>query len=43
MLHQNHHTIEAVARSTGLDRRTAKKYVTDGRQVFAAVSDDPVP
>jgi len=34
LLHQTHQTIEAVARITGLDRRTAKKHIENGRQLF---------
>ena len=36
MLHRQHKTIEAVARITGLDRRTAKKYIGEGKRLFAA-------
>jgi DNA-binding NtrC family response regulator len=35
MLYRQHKTIEAVARITGLDRRTAKKHITAGKQWFA--------
>ena len=34
LLYQAHQTIEAVARITGLDRRTAKKHIENGRQRF---------
>ncbi|BBO68180.1 Fis family transcriptional regulator [Desulfosarcina alkanivorans] len=34
MLHQQHQTIEAVARITGLDRRTAKKHIEEGKHLF---------
>jgi DNA-binding NtrC family response regulator len=34
MLHQKHQTIEAVARITGLDRRTAKKHIEIGQNRF---------
>ena len=34
MLHRRHKTIEAVARITGLDRRTAKKHIESGRHRF---------
>ena len=47
MLHRRHHTIEAVARITGLDRRTAKKHIQAGQQLFASapvtVSDARLP
>jgi transcriptional regulator with AAA-type ATPase domain len=33
-LYQSHGTIEAVARIAGLDRRTAKKHIDTGRQLF---------
>ena len=36
MLHRQHRTIEAVARITGLDRRTAKKYIANGQDRFGA-------
>jgi len=35
-LYQSHGTIEAVARMAGLDRRTAKKHIDTGRQLFSA-------
>lgn len=34
MLHRQHKTIEAVARITGLDRRTAKKHIEEGKRRF---------
>ncbi len=34
-IYQRHQTIEAVARITGLDRRTAKKHIDAGRHLFA--------
>ena len=34
-LFQHHKTIEAVARITGLDRRTAKKHIENGKILFA--------
>ena len=36
MLHRRHQTIEAVARITGLDRRTAKKHIESGQLRFDA-------
>ena len=33
-IYQHHKTIEAVARITGLDRRTAKKHIDVGRHLF---------
>jgi len=36
MLYRRHQTIEAVARITGLDRRTAKKHIESGRHRFGA-------
>jgi hypothetical protein len=36
MLYQKHRTIEAVARIAGIDRRTAKKHIHDGRRRFAS-------
>lgn len=38
MLHRHHKTIEAVAQITGLDRRTAKKHIVEGKRLFE--SDD---
>jgi len=35
MLHRRHQTIEAVARITGLDRRTAKKHIEAGQRLFS--------
>jgi DNA-binding NtrC family response regulator len=34
LLHQRHKTFQAVARRTGLDRRTVKKYIQAGAQEF---------
>ena len=36
MLYRQHNTIEAVARITGLDRRTAKKHIMSGEQWFTS-------
>ncbi len=36
LLHRQHKTIEAVARITGLDRRTAKKHIEEGKLLFAS-------
>ena len=36
MLYRRHQTIEAVARITGLDRRTAKKHIESGQNRFGA-------
>ena len=36
MLHRHHKTIEAVARITGLDRRTAKKHIEEGKRRFGS-------
>lgn len=36
LLHRQHQTIEAVAKITGLDRRTAKKHIEEGRRRFAS-------
>ena len=36
MLHRQHKTIEAVARISGLDRRTAKKHIEEGKRLFAS-------
>ncbi len=33
-LYRQHHTIEAVARIAGLDRRTAKKHIETGKRLF---------
>lgn len=35
MLHQQHRTIEAVARISGLDRRTAKKHIEADKRLYA--------
>ena len=35
MLHHLHKTIEAVARISGLDRRTAKKHIEEGKRLYA--------
>ena len=36
MLHQQHKTIEAVARISGMDRRTAKKHIEEGKRLYAS-------
>ena len=41
MLHRQHRTIEAVARITGLDRRTAKKHIDAGRHRFGEKGEQP--
>jgi len=39
MLHRQHKTIEAVARITGLDRRTAKKHIEAGQRLCVSEED----
>jgi transcriptional regulator with GAF, ATPase, and Fis domain len=38
LLYQRHGTYEAVAQATGLDRRTAKKHVAQGRERYGHLS-----